>query len=156
MYQWRPGVAEPTEFYVKCLNAWLLATNLMSLKRETALKKIFGTMSFFWLFDFVIFVPKKQTEPHGKHCLKILIENLSASYSSHLCIIASIYVLCLTLLTPWDFPGKNTVVGCHFLLPGIFPTQESNPRLLLHLQYCRRVLYPWTTREALTWKGVKF
>ena len=26
--------------------------------------------------------------------------------------------------------GKNTGVGCHFLLPGIFPTQESNPRLL--------------------------
>ena len=23
----------------------------------------------------------------------------------------------------WDFPGKNTGVGCHFLLQGIFPTQ---------------------------------
>ena len=22
---------------------------------------------------------------------------------------------------PWDFPGKNTGVGCHFLLHGIFP-----------------------------------
>ena len=29
-----------------------------------------------------------------------------------------------------DFPGKNTGVGCHFFLQGIFPTQESNPRLL--------------------------
>ena len=28
------------------------------------------------------------------------------------------------------FPGKNTGVGCHFLLQGIFPTQESNPCLL--------------------------
>ena len=33
--------------------------------------------------------------------------------------------------TPWthgahqDFPGKNTGVGCHFLLKGIFPTQGS-------------------------------
>ena len=27
------------------------------------------------------------------------------------------------LLSPWDFPGKNTEVGCHFLLQGIFPTQ---------------------------------
>ena len=26
------------------------------------------------------------------------------------------------LLCPWDFPGKNTGVGCHFLLQGIFPT----------------------------------
>ena len=30
------------------------------------------------------------------------------------------------LLCPWNFPGKNTGVGCHFLLQGIFPTQESN------------------------------
>ena len=27
-------------------------------------------------------------------------------------------------------PGKNTVVGCHALLQGIFPTQGSNPGLL--------------------------
>ena len=31
---------------------------------------------------------------------------------------------------PWDFPGKNTGVGCHFLLQGILPTQELNLRLL--------------------------
>ena len=31
---------------------------------------------------------------------------------------------------PWDFPGKNTGVGCHFLLQGIFLTQGSNPHLL--------------------------
>ena len=34
------------------------------------------------------------------------------------------------LLCPWNFPGKNTEMGCHFLLQGIFPTQESNPPLL--------------------------
>ena len=27
---------------------------------------------------------------------------------------------------PWVTPGKNTRVGCHFLLQGIFPTQGSN------------------------------
>ena len=37
------------------------------------------------------------------------------------------------LLCPWDSPGKNTGVGCHFLLQGIVPTQGSNPNLL-HLQ----------------------
>ena len=26
------------------------------------------------------------------------------------------------LLCPWDFRGKSTGVGCHFLLQGIFPT----------------------------------
>ena len=34
-------------------------------------------------------------------------------------------------------PGKNTGVGCHFLLQGIFPTQGSNLRLL----HCRQPLY---------------
>ena len=53
----------------------------------------------------------------------------------------SVPKLCLTLLRlhklwsprllcPWDFPGKNTGVGCHFLLQGIFPTWEWNPHLL--------------------------
>ena len=39
-------------------------------------------------------------------------------------------------LYPWDSPGKNTGVGCHFLLQGIFLTQGSNPLLqrLLHSQ----------------------
>ena len=27
------------------------------------------------------------------------------------------------LLFPWDFPGKNIGLDCHFLLQGIFPTQ---------------------------------
>ena len=34
------------------------------------------------------------------------------------------------LLCPWDFPGKNTGVGCHFLLQGIFPTLGLNPHPL--------------------------
>ena len=34
------------------------------------------------------------------------------------------------LLCPCNFPGKNTGVGCHFLLQGIFPTQKSNLHLL--------------------------
>jgi len=33
------------------------------------------------------------------------------------------------LLYPWNFPGKNTGVGSHFLLQRIFPTQRSNPGL---------------------------
>ena len=46
------------------------------------------------------------------------------------------------LLCPWGFPGKNTAVGCHFLLQGIFLTQGSNPHLLLG----RRILYHWGTQ----------
>ena len=56
--------------------------------------------------------------------------------------------------TPWtidhqaplsmDFPGKNTVVGCHSLLPGTFPTRDQ-----MHVSCIGRwILYHWTTREA--------
>ena len=37
----------------------------------------------------------------------------------------------------WNSLGKNTGVGCHALLQGIFPTQGSNPG---HW-HCRRILY---------------
>ena len=30
------------------------------------------------------------------------------------------------LLCPWNSPDKNTGLGCHFLLQGIFPTQGLN------------------------------
>ena len=38
-------------------------------------------------------------------------------------------------LCSWDFPGKNTGVGCHSLLQGVFSTQGLNPR---HL-HCTRL-----------------
>ena len=62
-----------------------------------------------------------------------------------LCLVTQ---LCLTLCSPMDCslpgssvhgesPGKNTGVGCHALLHGIFPTQRSNPGL----PHCRWILY---------------
>ena len=41
------------------------------------------------------------------------------------------------LLCPWGSSSKNTEVGCHALLQGIFPTQRSNPGL----PHCRQILY---------------
>ena len=43
----------------------------------------------------------------------------------------------IRFLCPWNLPGKNTGVGCHSLLQGIFPTQGSNPGLL----HCSWILY---------------
>ena len=48
------------------------------------------------------------------------------------------------VLCPWDFPGKNMRVGCHFLLQGSFLTRELNP----DLQHCGWILYHGATREA--------
>ena len=41
------------------------------------------------------------------------------------------------LLCPWNSPGKNTGVGCHSILQGIFPTQG----LISGLLHCRMILY---------------
>ena len=64
------------------------------------------------------------------------------------CCHCSVAQSCLTLCDPMDCsppgssvhgdsPGKNTGVGSHTLLQGLFPTQGSNPGL----PYCRRILY---------------
>ena len=42
-----------------------------------------------------------------------------------------------SMVYPWNFPGKNTGVGRHSLLQGIFPTQGLNPGLL----HCRQILH---------------
>ena len=57
---------------------------------------------------------------------------------SHARLFATPWIVaCIKLLRPWDFQGKSTGVGCHFLLQGIFPTQGSN----LGLSHCRQMLY---------------
>ena len=54
-------------------------------------------------------------------------------------------VACTRLLRPWDFLGKSTGGGCHFLLQGIFPTQGSNPGL----PHCRQTLYHLSHQGSL-------
>ena len=69
-------------------------------------------------------------------------------YSSLGRVLCLVTQLCPTLSDPMDyslpgssvhgdFPGKNTVVGCHALLQRIFPAQGSNPGL----QHYRWILY---------------
>ena len=48
------------------------------------------------------------------------------------------------LLCSRDSPGKNTGVGCHFLLQGIFPTQGSNPGFL----HWRQIFFISTRKQA--------
>ena len=52
------------------------------------------------------------------------------------------------LLCPWNFPGKDTRGGCHFLRQGIFPTQGSNPGL----PHCRQTLFHLSHQENSRFK----
>ena len=38
------------------------------------------------------------------------------------------------LLCPWDYPGENTGVGCHFLLQGVVKVKSGNVKFLVHYQ----------------------
>ena len=42
------------------------------------------------------------------------------------CLILATPSTAARLLCSWNFPGKNTRIGCHFLLQEIFATQGSN------------------------------
>ena len=58
-------------------------------------------------------------------------------------------------ICPSDSPGKNTGVGCHFLLQRIFLMQGSNP-WLLHLLHCRDNLYHWNRHPSPVFLPGKF
>ena len=61
------------------------------------------------------------------------------------CVCANVAQSCLTLcnpmdwsplvLCPWDSPRKNTRVGCHALIQGIFPILGSDLHLLCLLHW---------------------
>ena len=72
------------------------------------------------------------------HLFNMLLP-LTPTIHSCMCVCL-VTQLCPTLCHPMDcsppgssvygiFPGKNTGLGCHFLLQGIFPAQGLNPSL---------------------------
>ena len=73
---------------------------------------------------------------------------------SHVWLLAIPQTAACQLLCPWDSPGKNTGVGCHFLLQGLFSTQGSNPSLLCLLHWQADSLPPRHLRSPLP--SVKF
>ena len=79
------------------------------------------------------------------HCLEVckgdLLSRSVVSYSLRPHELQPTRLLC-----PWNFLGKNTRVGCHFLLQRIFSTQGSNLYLL-----------PWQANSLLLshWEAPK-
>ena len=66
---------------------------------------------------------------------------------SHIWLFATPWTVACQASLSWNFPGKNTGLGCHFLLQGIFPGQGSDP-CLLRLLCCRQTLHHCAPREA--------
>ena len=96
----------------------------------------------------------------GGNRKKFICFNHFSFLRQHDCaVLRLVSQLCLTLCNPMDsslpgssvpflpgnFPGTNTGMGCHALLQGIFPTQESNPGLL----HCRGILYQLSSQGSI-------
>ena len=106
--------------------------------------------------------PTQGSNPGLRHCGWILYQlshrgspdaKEPTFYSSNFYCVLSCFSRKQLSVTPWTIIrqaplsmgllGKNTGVGCHFLLQGVFPTQGSNPGL----RHCRWILYPLSSAD---------
>ena len=71
---------------------------------------------------------------------------------SHVQLFATPWMVAYQAPFPMGFPWQDTGVGCHFLLQGIFLTQESLALCLLPCVSCigRWMLYHWAAWDALS------
>ena len=60
-----------------------------------------------------------------KDCLKVKVKSLSGVQ-----LFSTAWTIAYQASLSMGFPGKNTGVGCHFLLQRAFLTQELNQHLL--------------------------
>ena len=164
LYQWllmmtSPAAIEKKRYlqYFPPLERWfenLVSQSLLSILQSSAL--VLG----------LLFFPRAQQQNQSLSFNQII--NWSAKLLSH-CLQRTFHAKSVTegalslsdSETPWTvalqaplsmaFSSKNSRMGCHFLLQGIFLTQGSNSSLLQLLQ-CRRILYHWATWEVNDWR----
>ena len=88
------------------------------------------------LFDPMDYSPPSSFLPYDPTIvLPGKLENVQAQSLSHVQLFATPWTIAIRLLSPWNLPGRNTGVGCHFLLQGIVPTQGLNRHLFCLLRW---------------------
>ena len=95
-----------------------IPVELFQILRDDALKVLHSICQQIWKtqqgpqdWERSVFIPIPK-KGNAKEC---------SSEVTQLCLTP-----CTRLLCPWDFPGKNSGVDCHFLLQEIFLTRASN------------------------------
>ena len=141
-----------------CCSPWGRKESDMTewLNNKEVIDSLLSTkMKIFWRIDFCsdksypLFLRPDSNRLYlwfDKACYYLLIASLTTCLYANFNISVSRSVVSDSLwphglqptgvLCPWNFPGKDTGVGCHFLLQEIFPTQGSN----LGLLHCRQIL----------------
>ena len=114
---------------------------LCSLLKSTSCQTLLPTCSPLWT-------------PHGP-CFTLPFDSCSSS----LCDLMGYSPPGFSV--QWDSPSKNTGVGCHALLQGVFPTQGSNPRVsrLLHWKAGSLALVPLGSplpTHSTPWQSISY
>ena len=132
----------------KVMNKVCIVSTLRSHNRDPPIGK--QLILFFWPFPqtkALYFLTYQNIWMRRAFLCNVKPSGIATIWTSYvvLCWVAQ---LCPTLCDAMDYiacqpplsmgiPDKNTGVGCHSLLQGIFPAQGSNPGL----RHCRWILY---------------
>ena len=147
-YIWKSAVAEKK---VRVQNKkWTPPTHILPLVNIQ--RRIWKTANFPLLISLLFLYPNHSQEDKNQRAG--ICQPFNASLVSHLfpphiwlrvCVCVCVRALSHVWLfvtpwivacqAPWNFPGKNTGVKCHFLLQGIFLTQGLNPSFLCFLHW---------------------
>ena len=122
---WQPMKLKSTEKVPVLLNTVL---------NSNVVKHSWNSLKSYWFISFLC-KDISQLSDNSSCCYSVA---KSCPVCTCVCLIAEscptlfrpLWLWPTRLLCPWNFPGKNPGVGCHFFLQGIFLTQGWNPDLL--------------------------
>ena len=129
-----------------------------SIKEKLFMTLVKGGLNRFYfkrqgvLLKWVCVSGKRQGSTPGCYCFCCCL--VAKSCPTHLWPRVIWWTIARQLLCPWDFPGKNARVNCHFLVQGIFLTQGPNLGLLhrqidsLPLSHQSKPATPGMTRKS--------
>ena len=101
----------------------------------------------FWWWAFVIVPYYCDCEPECSLSVKYQSDHIrSDQLPSRVQLFATSWTIARQAPLSLGSPSKNTAVGCHALLQGIFPTQGLNPGL----PHCRWILYHLSQQSLCT------
>ena len=113
-----------------CLDLLIMEENKQGFQTQTCVEEIGGIITITTAH------PEAQFLGLASHSKLLSCGLLACSVTSVISYSLQLHGLQPTrLLCPWDFPGVNTGVGCHFLVQGIFLTQGSDLCLLCLLHW---------------------
>ena len=124
-----PSELIPKNFFIKCIDI----DGLWKLKCFSSYFLFFFKLDLFdrWIYR-GNFIRNSEREFKSQ---RYLPPELYACVQRCVQLFVTQGLWAIRLLCPWNFPGKNTGLGCHFLLQGDLPDPGIKSMSLCHLQW---------------------